>query len=54
MTPCPLRRFRTEDHRLFFGCERLTEELAELVGARRLTAVVGASGSGKSSLLRAG
>ncbi|MFC9252770.1 nSTAND1 domain-containing NTPase [Amycolatopsis thailandensis] len=38
----------------FFGRERLVEELSRLVTERRLLAVSGASGSGKSSLLEAG
>src|SRR5262249_53588318 len=39
---------------LFFGRERATEELYQQVLARALTIVVGASGTGKSSLVRAG
>ncbi|MEV0195058.1 helix-turn-helix domain-containing protein [Nonomuraea sp. NPDC050691] len=38
----------------FFGRERLVEELRELLLRRRFAAVFGPSGSGKSSLLRAG
>jgi hypothetical protein len=38
----------------FFGRAELTAELVERLGHRRLLAVFGASGSGKSSLLRAG
>ena len=38
----------------FFGRERLTAELVEFVRHNSLLAVVGASGSGKSSLVRAG
>ncbi|MFD8384929.1 hypothetical protein ACFV2X_41495 [Streptomyces sp. NPDC059679] len=49
-----LRRFQPEDRERFFGRDRLTEDLVGLVRARRFAAVVGASGSGKSSLLRAG
>ncbi|CAL9672834.1 nSTAND1 domain-containing NTPase [Streptomyces sp. enrichment culture] len=51
---CGLRRFQTEDHERFFGRGSLTEALLALVTGKRLTALVGASGSGKSSLLRAG
>ncbi|MCX4549881.1 hypothetical protein [Streptomyces sp. NBC_01500] len=52
-SPYPgLRRFEPGD--AFFGRADLVAELVELVGSRRFTAVVGASGSGKSSLLRAG
>ncbi|WP_281918951.1 NACHT and WD repeat domain-containing protein [Nocardia sputorum] len=56
-----LEAFQTEDAHLFFGRGRLTEQLYERLGAvrqrgagSRLLIVVGASGSGKSSLLRAG
>jgi WD40 repeat protein/DNA-binding SARP family transcriptional activator len=54
---CPykgLARFEPSDARFFFGRERLVAELiAHLVGAG-LIGVVGPSGSGKSSLVRAG
>jgi len=54
---CPykgLARFDTTDADLFHGRERLVGELvARLVGSQ-LTAVVGPSGSGKSSVVRAG
>ncbi|WP_433893753.1 helix-turn-helix domain-containing protein [Streptomyces sp. CA-111067] len=49
-----LARFEPGDRDLFFGREDLTRHLAEQVGRHRVVAVVGASGSGKSSLLRAG
>lgn len=55
--PAPYRglaRFEPDDHALFFGRDRLVDELCELVAAHRFAAVFGASGSGKSSLLRAG
>ncbi|MFF9772904.1 hypothetical protein ACF1HJ_04360 [Streptomyces sp. NPDC013978] len=55
--PAPYRglaRFEPDDHALFFGRDRLVEELCDLVDAHRFAAVFGASGSGKSSLLRAG
>ena len=56
--PCPfkgLQAFDVEDADLFFGREALTDRLVRhvAVGASFL-AVVGASGSGKSSLVRAG
>jgi WD40 repeat protein/energy-coupling factor transporter ATP-binding protein EcfA2 len=58
---CPypgLASFGVEDHRYYFGRDRLTRELLERL-AHRMPAsgpllVVGPSGSGKSSLLRAG
>jgi hypothetical protein len=44
-----------EDFRpYFFGREKLTEELLRLTTAHRFVAVLGGSGSGKSSLVRAG
>jgi WD40 repeat protein len=39
---------------LFFGRQALTQQLAEFVTAHSLTVVLGASGSGKSSLVKAG
>ena len=56
-TECPYRgllTFEPEDRDYFFGREQLVEELIGRLKAGRLVAVVGASGSGKSSLLRAG
>ncbi|AOR30002.1 hypothetical protein BFF78_01910 [Streptomyces fodineus] len=49
-----LARFETGDDGLFFGRDRLTADLLELLRRRRFAAVFGPSGSGKSSLLRAG
>ncbi|WP_217210931.1 hypothetical protein [Streptomyces sp. AC550_RSS872] len=49
-----LARFEPADQGLFFGRARLTEDLLQLVCEHRFAAVFGASGSGKSSLLRAG
>ncbi|MFE7134831.1 DNA-binding protein [Streptomyces sp. NPDC057638] len=49
-----LARFEPGDRERFFGRDRLVEDLTTLVAARRVVAVVGGSGSGKSSLLRAG
>ncbi|MFJ2559210.1 hypothetical protein ACIO2V_27275 [Streptomyces sp. NPDC087534] len=49
-----LARFETGDSGLFFGREQLTADLVDLLGRRRFAAVFGPSGSGKSSLLRAG
>jgi DNA-binding SARP family transcriptional activator len=54
---CPfkgLAPFEAEDAEFFFGRERLVEELAARIAEAPLLAIVGASGSGKSSLLRAG
>jgi len=49
-----LARFETRDRGLFFGREQLTADLVDLLRRRRFAAVFGPSGSGKSSLLRAG
>ncbi|MFJ4567618.1 WD40 repeat domain-containing protein [Streptomyces caelestis] len=49
-----LTRFEPGDAGLFFGRDRLVERLTELNRKHRFTAVFGPSGSGKSSLLRAG
>ncbi|MFE6398211.1 nSTAND1 domain-containing NTPase [Streptomyces alboflavus] len=49
-----LTRYEPGDEGLFFGRERLTEDLVERVRASRFTVVFGPSGGGKSSLLRAG
>jgi hypothetical protein len=54
---CPylgLDAFDEDDHALFFGREQFTGEMVDLLRTRRLLAVVGSSGSGKSSLVRAG
>ncbi|GAA0422082.1 hypothetical protein Acor_51830 [Acrocarpospora corrugata] len=49
-----LAAFQQEDAALFFGRDTVLNRLAELTAQRSMIAVVGASGSGKSSLLRAG
>lgn len=49
-----LSAFQPEDADRFFGRERLTGEVLAKVRERRFVAVFGPSGSGKSSLLRAG
>ncbi|MCI0575684.1 MAG: WD40 repeat domain-containing protein [Chloroflexi bacterium] len=54
---CPYRgllAFREEDAAFFFGRERMTHSLVTAVQRRAFTAVVGPSGSGKSSVLFAG
>src|SRR4029450_8163656 len=54
---CPykgLASFEEEDARLYFGRERLVGELAARTVGAGLLAVVGASGSGKSSVIAAG
>ncbi|MFD0446443.1 helix-turn-helix domain-containing protein [Streptomyces indonesiensis] len=49
-----LARFDIGDHERFFGRERLVSEALALVRGHGFAAVFGPSGSGKSSLLRAG
>jgi hypothetical protein len=54
---CGLRAYAAEDASLFFGRERVVEALLERVleaRSGRLLAVVGASGTGKSSVVKAG
>ncbi len=56
-TECPYRgllAFEPEDRDYFFGREEVVAELLARLSPGRLVAVVGASGSGKSSVLRAG
>ncbi|MBD2492114.1 caspase family protein [Aulosira sp. FACHB-615] len=49
-----LEPFTEKDKDCFFGRKRVTEELFNHVAVHQLTVVVGASGSGKSSLVKAG
>ena len=55
--PCPYRglfAFREEDAGIFFGRENCINNLLERVESNPLLAIVGASGSGKSSVVFAG
>jgi hypothetical protein len=55
--PCPypgLAYFGPGDAELFFGRDTVIARLVEAVGRQSLTALVGASGSGKSSVVLAG
>ena len=57
VTACPfkgLASFDVEDAAFFFGRERLVAEMAARLAGAPLLGVVGASGSGKSSAVRAG
>ena len=62
MSPAPaktnpfpgLRPFTQEEDYLFFGREEQTLELLQRLSGNRFVAVVGTSGSGKSSLVRCG
>ena len=49
-----LRPFQFEESHLFFGRDGQSERLITKLAAKRFLAVVGTSGSGKSSLVRAG
>lgn len=49
-----LRPFKSEESHLFFGRDGQSDELLDRLGQKRFVAVVGTSGSGKSSLVRAG
>ena len=49
-----LRPFEFDDNHLFFGRDEQTTELTTRLRKNRFVAVVGTSGSGKSSLVRAG
>lgn len=54
---CPYRglfAFREEDAPFFFGREAFTNQLAAAINKKQLVAVIGASGSGKSSVVFAG
>ncbi|MBV7698450.1 helix-turn-helix transcriptional regulator [Streptomyces sp. TRM70350] len=55
--PAPYRglaRYGTDDRHLFFGRAPEVDRLLRMMAEHRFAALVGASGSGKSSLLRAG
>lgn len=57
IAPCPYRglfAFQEADAHLFFGREQVTQDLLAAVKQKSLVAVVGASGSGKSSVVFAG
>jgi len=49
-----LRAFEPDENEFFFGRERETDELRRRLRSSRLLAVIGSSGSGKSSLVRSG
>jgi serine/threonine protein kinase len=57
LLPCPYRglfAFQEDDAPFFFGREEFTDSLSDKVESQQLTAVVGPSGSGKSSVVFAG
>ncbi|WP_341737640.1 CHAT domain-containing protein [Microcoleus sp. CAWBG640] len=49
-----LSAFQEKDAALFFGRETFTKQLVKVVETEKLVAVIGASGSGKSSVVSAG
>ena len=49
-----LRSFNTEESFLFFGRDKEINTLVKILRKKRFLAVIGSSGSGKSSLVRAG
>jgi len=49
-----IRPFEEDEWPLFFGRQAIVEQLLERLSAERFVAVVGASGDGKSSLVKAG
>ena len=49
-----LRPFRSDESDIFFGRERQTDEMVQRLKTSRFLAVIGTSGCGKSSLVRAG
>jgi WD40 repeat protein/class 3 adenylate cyclase/energy-coupling factor transporter ATP-binding protein EcfA2 len=54
---CPYRgllEFEPEDADLFFGRDEVLDDISRRLAENRLVALVGASGAGKSSLVRAG
>src|SRR3954463_12817119 len=49
-----LRPFEFDENQLFFGRDGQSDQIIRKLSATRFVAVVGTSGSGKSSLVRAG
>ena len=49
-----LRPFRSDEAHLFFGRDAAVDAMVDRLGAQRLLAVLGGSGSGKSSLVNCG
>jgi Excinuclease ATPase subunit len=55
LQPYPgLRPFEMQEWSIFFGRERMIDDVIEMLTRQRLVVVHGSSGSGKSSLIRAG
>lgn len=49
-----LRPFEPKEHRIFFGREEMIDTVIDALARKNLVVVHGASGSGKSSFVRAG
>ena len=49
-----IRSFRADESHLFFGREQQVKEIISILSDRQFLAVIGSSGSGKSSLVQAG
>ena len=49
-----LRPFEADEYEFFFGRDKQIEEILERLATRSFVAILGGSGSGKSSLIRAG
>ena len=49
-----LRPFETADSPYFFGRDKQVSALVKLLGQHQFLSVIGSSGSGKSSLIKAG
>ncbi len=49
-----LETYNEDDRNLFYGCEKVIADLLEHVDKNTFTAVTGASGTGKSSVVKAG
>ena len=55
INPFPgIRNFESDESKLFFGREKLIQEIIGRLSEKHFLAVIGSSGSGKSSLIRAG
>ena len=55
LNPFPgLRPFQEDEEYLFFGREKQVDRMVDKLAATRFLAVIGSSGSGKSSLVNCG
>jgi len=49
-----IRNFEPDEHELFFGRETEIKDILKILNTKNFVAVIGSSGSGKSSLIKAG